>query len=149
MSNVFSRQLCVGLAVGLCTVFSVSPAFALSAGCAAVNDLSGATSLSLAKNRYPASDFLAGDTLTLTFTDSGQAHGGDPVNADSVSLARYSFSGFQTYNAAHTISSTPHQITISVPAGSLEANGLVVRASTSHGQISNLVFNCQRTRNFD
>jgi hypothetical protein len=107
-----------------------------------VNALSGSTSLSFPANKYPASDFAAGDALTLSFTDSGSASGGSVMNADSVSLARFNLSNAQTYNAANASSNTPHSVTLSVPAGSLEVNGLAVRANTSFGQISNLVFNC-------
>lgn len=125
-------------------LISAAPAaFALSNGCAAVNALSGSTSLSFSANRYPASDFLSGDALTLSFTDSGAASGGSPMNADSVSLAQYNLSNAQTYNAAtNSTSSASHSVTITVPAGSLQTNGLAVRATTSHGQISDLVFNC-------
>lgn len=125
-------------------LISAAPAaFALSNGCAAVNALSGSTSLSFSANRYPASDFLSGDALTLSFTDSGAASGGSPMNADSVSLAQYNLSNAQTYNApTNSTSSASHSVTITVPASSLETNGLAVRATTSHGQISDLVFNC-------
>ncbi|WP_338031882.1 autotransporter domain-containing protein [Cedecea colo] len=118
-------------------------AFALSSGCAAVNALSGSSSLSFSPNSYPASDFAAGDALTLSFTDSGAAYGGNASIADSVSIARYNLSSFQTYNAADDATSSNAQtVTITVPSGSLEANGVALRAKTSNGQISNLVFNC-------
>lgn len=117
-------------------------ASALSNGCATVNALSGSTSLSYSANRYPASDFTAGDALTLSFTDSGSAVGGTPMNADSLSVARFDLSNAQTYNAVNSTTTSSHTVTITVPAGSLEANGLAVRVTTSHGQISNLVFNC-------
>ncbi|MGK3141905.1 autotransporter domain-containing protein [Pantoea sp. C2G6] len=64
------------------------------------------------------------------------------MNTDSLSLARYDLSNAQTYNATNSTSNTPHSVSITVPAGSLEANGIAVRATTSHGQISNLVFDC-------
>ncbi|MGV2834738.1 hypothetical protein, partial [Pseudomonas shirazensis] len=83
------------------TVFNVAPVFALSNGCTAINNLSGSTALSFGANRYPASDFLPGDALTLTFSDSGTAFQGNPTAADSLSLASYSLAGFQTYNAAN------------------------------------------------
>jgi len=58
-------------------LISVAPAaFALSNGCGAVNALSGSTLLSFSPNKYPASEFMAGDVLTLSFTDSGSANGG-------------------------------------------------------------------------
>lgn len=138
----FQQRLFLGLATLLSTVFSVPAAFALSNGCATVNNLSGSTSLSYQSNRYPAADFLPGDALTLTFTDSGAGAGMPPMNTDSVSLARYDLSNGQTYNATNSTSNTSHTVSITVPTGSLEANGLAVRANTSHGQISNLVFNC-------
>jgi len=60
-------------------MISAAPtAFALSNGCAAINVLSGSMSLSFSFNKYPASDFMAGDVLTLSFTDSGSANGGSP-----------------------------------------------------------------------
>lgn len=130
------------LAVLLATIFFLPTAFALSNGCATVNNLSGSTALSYQSNRYPAAEFQPGDALTLTFTDSGAGAGTPPMNADSVSLARYDFSNGQTYNATNSTSNTSHTVSITVPTGSLEANGLAVRANTSHGQISNLVFNC-------
>ncbi|WP_295515122.1 autotransporter domain-containing protein [uncultured Pseudomonas sp.] len=141
----FQQRLFLGLATLLSTVFSVPAAFALSNGCATVNNLSGSTSLSYQSNRYPAADFLPGDALTLTFTDSGAGAGMPPMNTDSVSLARYDLSNGQTYNATNSTSNTSHTVSITVPTGSLEANGLAVRANTSHGQISNLVFNCTST----
>lgn len=138
----FLRRACVGLTTA-CALFCIIPeAFALSNGCAAVNALSGSTSLSFGSNRYPASDFAPGDALTLSFTDSGSAYAGNATNADSVSVARYNLSSFQTYNAADATSSTAETVTITVPAGSLETNGMAVRATTSHGQISNLIFSC-------
>lgn len=121
---------------------SADRALALSQGCAVVNSLSGSSSLTYTGNRYPAADFAPGDALTLSFTDSGSGAGAPPMNTDSVSLARYDFSNGQTYNATNSTSTTPHSVSITVPAGSLEANGLAVRATTSHGQISNVVFNC-------
>ncbi|QZE31386.1 cadherin-like beta sandwich domain-containing protein [Pantoea ananatis] len=123
-------------------------AFALSNGCAAVNSLSGSTSLSYSTNRYPNSDFAPGDALTLSFTDSGAGKGSPPMNTDSLSLARNDLSNAQTYNATNSTSTSPHTVSITVPAGSLEANGLAVRAITSHGQISNLVFNCTSATSF-
>jgi hypothetical protein len=120
----------------------VAAAFALSGGCAAVSALSGSASLSFSANRYPASDFAAGNALTLSFTDSGAAYGGDPTTSDSLSISRYNLSSFQTYNAASATSNTSHTVTITVPSGSLEANGVAIRATTSNGQISNLVFSC-------
>ncbi|MCR1568053.1 autotransporter domain-containing protein [Mixta sp.] len=143
MSRLFScRKVCSGLISAVLSLSALPTAFALSSGCSAVNALSGSTSLSYGANKYPASDFAAGDALTLSFTDSGSAAGGSVMNADSVSLARYNLSNAQTYNAANASSNSPHTVTISVPAGSLEVNGLAVRASTSLGQISNLVFSC-------
>lgn len=131
---------CVASAVVLMCI--TPEAFALSNGCAAVNSLSGSTSLSYSTNRYPNSDFAPGDALTLSFTDSGAGKGSPPMNTDSLSLARNDLSNAQTYNATNSTSTSPHTVSITVPAGSLEANGLAVRAITSHGQISNLVFNC-------
>lgn len=64
------------------------------------------------------------------------------MNADSLSVARFDLSNAQTYNAVNSTTTSSHTVTITVPAGSLEANGLAVRVTTSHGQISNLVFNC-------
>lgn len=138
----FQQRLFLGLATLLSTVFSLPAAFALSNGCATLNNLSGSTSLSYQSNRYPGADFLPGDALTLTFTDSGGAYQGNPRNSDSVSLARYDLSNGQTYNASNSSSNSSHTVSITVPNGSLEANGLAVRATTSNGQISNLVFNC-------
>lgn len=133
-------RACVASAVVL--MFITPEALALSNGCTAVNNLSGSTSLSYSANRYPASDFAPGDALTLSFTDSGAGKGSPPMNTDSVSLARNDLSNAQTYNATNSTSTSPHTVSITVPAGSLEANGLAVRATTSHGQISDLVFNC-------
>ena len=115
----------------------------------AINALSGAVSLSFAAHRCPASDFSPADTLTLMFIDNGQAQGGNAVNADSVSVARYQLSNAQTYNAAQSTGNTPHQVTITVPAGSLEAHGVAVRAATSYGQISNLMFTCNSSQDSD
>lgn len=140
--TVSARRLTAGLVSAVLFAFSVPSAFAVSAGCSAVNALSGSSSLSFGSNRYPASDFAAGDALTLSFTDSGAAYQGDATTADSISVARYNLSSFQTYNAADASSSSAQTVTITVPAGSLEANGMAVRATTSHGQISNLVFSC-------
>ncbi|GEM_PF-6775201 len=122
--------------------FSVPSAFALSEGCKAVNALSGSTSLSFSSHRYPASDFAAGDSLTLSFTDSGAAAGGNPVDSDSISLAAYNLAHTQSYSAAISMSHSSHTVSITVPAGSLESRGLGVRANTSHGQLSDLVFHC-------
>nr|WP_261641149.1 DUF4097 domain-containing protein [Erwinia mallotivora] len=138
----FFRRLSVGLTIACALIYSVPAALALSTGCAAVNALSGSSTLAFSTNRYPASDFTAGDALTLSFTDSGGAYGGDGSTADSVSIARYNLSSFQTYNAASATSSSAHTVTITVPTGSLEANGVALRATTSNGQISNLVFTC-------
>lgn len=138
----FYRRISVGLTTAFVIFCSVPAAFALSGGCAAVNALSGSSTLSFSANRYPASDFAAGDALTLSFTDSGAAYGGDPTTSDSLSIARYNLSSFQTYNAASATSNTSHTVTITVPSGSLEANGVAIRATTSNGQISNLVFSC-------
>lgn len=136
------QWLRAGVAVAALTVFNTVPAFALSNGCTAINSLSGSVSLAFGTNKYPASDFLPGDALTLTFSDSGAAYQGNPTAADSLSLARYSLAGFQTYNAANSTTNTPHTVSMTVPAGSLEANGAAIRATTSNGQISNLVFSC-------
>ncbi|APZ07731.1 hypothetical protein BWI95_22010 (plasmid) [Kosakonia cowanii JCM 10956 = DSM 18146] len=138
----FFRRTTVGLTTAFVIFCSVPVAFALSNGCAAVNALSGSSILDFSTNRYPASDFATGDALTLSFTDSGGAYGGSAAMADSVSIARYNLSSFQTYNAASSPSSSPHTETITVPSGSLEANGVALRAKTSNGQISNLVFSC-------
>lgn len=138
----FFRRTTVGLTTAFLIFCSVPAAFALSSGCAAVNALSGSSTLAFSTNRYPASDFATGDALTLSFTDSGGAYGGDATTADSVSIARYNLSSFQTYNAASATSSTSQTVTITVPSGSLEANGVALRATTSNGQISNLVFSC-------
>ncbi|WP_312265042.1 hypothetical protein [Mixta calida] len=114
MSRLFScRKVCSGLIPAVLSLSALPTAFALSSGCSAVNALSGSTSLSYGANKYPASDFAAGDALTLSFTDSGSAAGGSVMNADSVSLARYNLSNAQTYNAANASSNSPHTVTIS------------------------------------
>ena len=137
------RGICTGLMSAVLLLSAAPTAFALSNGCSLVNALTGSTSLSYSANRYQASEFAAGDALTLSFTDSGSAYGGTPMNADSLSLARANLSNALTYNAAsNSTSNSPHTVTITVPAGSLEANGLAIRASSSRGQISDLVFNC-------
>ena len=131
-----------GLISVVLMLFSVPSAFALSEGCSAVNALSGATSLSFGSHHYPASDFAAGDSLTLSFTDSGAAADGNPVDSDSISLAAYNLAQTQTYSAANSTNNSSHTVSVTVPAGSLEIRGLRVRANTSHGQISDLVFHC-------
>ncbi|MDW8847253.1 autotransporter domain-containing protein [Erwinia sp. MMLR14_017] len=136
------RQLLGGLVTTLLSVFFVPSALALSNGCAAVNALSGSASLSFSTNKYPGTDFAAGDTLSLSFTDSGAAAGGNVMTSDSVGISDYNQTSFQTYNAANSASSSPHTVTLSVASGSLETNGLRLRATTSNGQISNLVFSC-------
>ena len=118
--------------------FSAPSAFAFSEGCKAINALSGSTSLSFSSHRYPASDFAAGDSLTLSFTDSGAAAGGSPVDSDSISLAAYNLAQTQTYSAANSTNNSSHTVSVTVPAGSLKSRGLRVRAHTSHGQISAL-----------
>ncbi|RKQ41422.1 Ig-like domain-containing protein [Enterobacter sp. R1(2018)] len=125
--------------LSICPAFS---AFALSNGCLAVNSLSGSTSLDFATNSYPSSAFQAGDTLTVSFTDSGSAVGQSPTTADSIGFATYAQSRFQTYNAANATSSTPHPVTLSLTTGDLATNGLRVRATTSFGQIRGLMFSC-------
>lgn len=142
---VFLRRAGLGLTTAFTLFCSIPSAFAVSSGCAAVNALSGSSSLSFGSNRYPASDFTAGDALSLSFTDSGAAYHGDPTNSDSISVTQYGPSSFQTYNAANSTSSTSQTVTITVLAGSLERDGMSVRATTSHGQISNLVFSCTST----
>ncbi|MDF2043827.1 MULTISPECIES: autotransporter domain-containing protein [unclassified Pantoea] len=143
MLNFISwRRMSVLLVSAVLSIYVAPAVSALSNGCIAVNALSGSTSLSFSANKYPASDFLPGDALSISFTDSGSASGGIASNADSVGLARANLSSFQTYNAANSTGNSPHTVTMTVPTGSLETNGLAVRADTSHGQISNLVFNC-------
>lgn len=101
-------------------ISAASAAFAISNGCEVINALSGATSLAFSPNKYPASDFMAGDVLTLSFTDSGSANGGSPITADSVSLVQYNLSDAQTYNAAtNSTSSSSYSVIITAPIGSL------------------------------
>ncbi len=138
----FFRRITVGLTTSFIIFCSVPAAFALSSGCAAVNALSGSASLSFSSNRYPASDFAAGDALTLSFTDSGGAYGGSPLTSDSVGISTYGLTSFQTYYASSATSNTSQTVSITVPSGSLEANGVAIRATTLNGQISNLVFSC-------
>lgn len=114
----------------------------MSTGCTAVNALSGATSLSFSSNAYAASNFGPSDALTVSFTDSGAASGGNAMTSDSFSLSNYSETSFQTYNAADSTSHSAQTIVYSVAAGDLAANGLRVRLTTSYGQISNVVFSC-------
>ena len=140
-----SRRFYQHLFLIVSTFFAAPSALALSSGCAAVNALSGSTTLSFSSNRYAASSFAPGDTLTVSFTDTGAAAGRDAPDSDSLSVARYNLLSFQTYNAADTTSSSPHTVSISVPAGSLETNGMAVRADASRGQLSNLTFNCTST----
>lgn len=139
---VFRQRLFAAMASAILMAVAIPDAFALSNGCATLNGLSGATALSFSTNRYPAADFLPGDALTLTFQDNGAGQGSSPTTADSVGLSRYNLSGFSTYNAANSNSNTPHTVTLTVPTPSLETNGIAIRASTTQGQISNLVFTC-------
>lgn len=136
------KRLAANVLCILLLLCSANRALALSNGCAVLNSLSGSSSLSYSGNRYPATDFAPGDTLTLSFTDSGTGVGLPPMNTDSVSLARNDLSNAQTYNATNSTSNSAHNVSITVPSGSLEVYGLAVRATTSHGQISNLVFTC-------
>ena len=145
MALRFSRlQKAVGFSFAVFVVSSttMSSAYALSNGCSSVNSLSGSTSLTFAANAFPASDFDAVDALSVSFTDSGAGSGQSVMNADSISVSTTSLAGSQTYNAAQSTSTTPHNVTIDVAAGSLAANGLRLRLSTTYGQISDVVFTC-------
>lgn len=130
---------CVLFFLAICPAFS---AFALSNGCLAVNALSGSTSLSFSANAFPASDFQAGDILTVSFIDSGSGKGKLTSAADSIGFTTFAQSRFQTYNAANARVATPHSVTLNLTTGDLVDYGLRVRATTSFGQISGLVFNC-------
>jgi len=131
-----------GFILFILTIFPAFSALALSNGCLAINALSGSTSLAFNTNSYPASDFQTGDTLTISFTDSGAAVGTPTSSADSIGFTTYTQNRFQTYNAANATSSTPHSVTLSLTTGDLATNGLRIRASTTKSQISGLTFSC-------
>lgn len=140
--GAIKRSLLPTALLSLLMFVNINPALAMSNGCSAINALSGSSSLSYGSNRYRASEFATGDSLTLRFTDSGAGKGLPPTNTDSLSIARYDLSNAQTYNATNSTSNTTNNVAITVPAGSLETYGASIRASTSRGQISNLVFTC-------
>ncbi|WP_233592986.1 autotransporter family protein [Candidatus Pantoea deserta] len=144
MALRFSRlQKAVVLPIAIFVALStMTSAHALSNGCSAVNSLSGSTSLTFAANAFPASDFDAADALVVSFTDSGAGYGQSAMNTDSIGLTTTGYTSTQTYYASQSTSTSAHTESLSVAAGSLAANGLRLRLSTTHGQISNVVFSC-------
>lgn len=116
---------------------NIDPALALSNGCAAINALSGSSSLAYNINSYRASELAAGDSLTLQFTDSGAGKGCSPKATDSLSIARQSLSNAQTYNAAtpsatlRTASPSLYRVAVSRLMGLVYARApLVTRSAT-------------------
>lgn len=124
---------------------TLSSAFALSNGCIALNALSGSTSLNFNTNVYPASAFDAGDTLTVSVTDSGSAYESEELFFDSFGLTDYEETAFQVYSASQSTSNSAHTVTLSYTVGALSTDGVRLRLTSSYGQFSNFVVTCSGT----
>ncbi|QGY31664.1 autotransporter domain-containing protein (plasmid) [Pantoea cypripedii] len=143
--NSSRRKALAGFAFLVLSGAGTSSAYALSAGCTAVNALSGATTLNGSSSQFPAAQFNAGDTLTVTFTDSGAAYGASPLsNYDVMDLMNYDETAFQSYGAFQSTSATSHTVTVTY-ARDLATEGVAFFLSTDYSQISNVQFSCTGT----
>ncbi len=124
------------LFISVQAIFGSAAAFALSAGCTAVNGLSTSATTST----FPASDFVSGDTLTVSFYNDGQDSSGLEIGSDHVLVETAGYSPYLVFYASdHT---TAGSQSVTVPAGDLSASGLNLFVSTSNGNISNVVYSC-------
>jgi len=133
-----ARFVCTFL---LLSLVSVSSAIAQSAGCTALNNATF-SSATFAAQAYQASQFDAGDTLTLTFTDSGAGVNSDNTNTDSFGLTNYGMSTFTTYYPTAGSGGTAGTHTYTVTGSQLVSAGLRFRMTTSHGYLSPLTVSC-------
>ncbi|PKE29589.1 autotransporter domain-containing protein [Rahnella sp. AA] len=133
-----ARFVCTFL---LLSLVSVSSAIAQSAGCTALNNATFSTA-TFAAQAYQSSQFDAGDTLTLTFTDSGAGVNSDNTNTDSFSLTNYGMSTFSTYYPTASSGGTAGTHTYTVTGSQLVSAGLRFRITTSHGYLSPLTVSC-------
>ncbi|MFT4064101.1 autotransporter domain-containing protein [Paraburkholderia sp.] len=114
-------------------------AFALSTGCTQVNALSTTSTHST----FPAADFDAGDTLTVSFYNDGLDTSGFEPTSDHVLVETAAYSPYLVFYASdHT---TAGSQSVTVPAGNLSSSGLNLFVSTTNGNIGNVVYSCTNT----
>ncbi|NSY93887.1 autotransporter domain-containing protein [Agrobacterium tumefaciens] len=83
-----------------------TPAFALSAACATLNSNSGTTNYSV---NFPASDFAAGETITVSFTDNGTDPKTVPeINSGQIRLNNHDSSTVFYRYSTYSGSAGPH-----------------------------------------
>lgn len=119
-------------------VLGTSMAMAESPGCAAVNALNGGATMTTIQQ---AARFLPGDTVSVTFLDSGLDPRTNPTQSDSVILRAANFSSVAYDYRSFTGTPGPHAG--STPAGYLVANGLYLSVSTRGGYLMNAVVRCE------
>lgn len=87
------------MAIGILSALIAStPAFALSAACATLNANSGSTYYS---QNFPASQFEAGESVTVSFTDNG----GDPKTVPHINSAQIRLNNYASSNVFYQYSS--------------------------------------------
>ncbi|QKJ88303.1 autotransporter domain-containing protein [Paramixta manurensis] len=121
----------------LLSMVTISSAQALSSACSALNAASPMSSGTL---RYQATEFDSGESLTVSYTDSGAGIGGDPTVADAVILASYSVAS--SYSRYSSDGGTAGLHTADVTSSQLKSGGLFFRVSTSNGYIGPVTVRC-------
>ncbi|MFM0395084.1 autotransporter outer membrane beta-barrel domain-containing protein [Paraburkholderia phytofirmans] len=92
---------------------------------------------------FPASDFDAGDTLTVSFYNDGLDTSGFEPASDHVLVESAAYSAYLVFYASdHTTASSQ---SVTVPAGDLASSGLNLFVSTTNGNISNVTYSCTNT----
>jgi len=117
-------------------ILGSTAAFALSTGCTLVN----ASSKTSTRSTFPATDFDAGDTLTVSFYNDGLDTSGFEPSSDHVLVETAGYSPYLVFYASdHT---TAGSQSVTVPAGDLSSSGLNLFVSTTNGNISNVAYSC-------
>jgi uncharacterized protein with beta-barrel porin domain len=118
------------------SILGATVAFALSTGCTQVNALSTTSTSST----FPASNFDAGDSLTVSFYNDGLDASGFRPTSDHVLVETAGYSAYLMFYASdHT---TAGAQSVTVPAGSLASSGLNLFVSTTNGNISQVSYSC-------
>ncbi|PBI77762.1 hypothetical protein A9993_23110 [Rahnella victoriana] len=130
-----ARFICAFILLSFVTV---SPAIAQSAGCLALNNQTFSTA-SFTAQAYPASQFEATDTLTLTFTDYGTGSTSNTVDTDSFGKTNDAQSVYMSYYANNGSAGTH---TYTYTGSQLSTEGIRFRLTSSHGYLSPVTASC-------
>lgn len=135
-----TRRSLAGLLVALSALVAASPAFALSAACTAINSES-TTSF---RNSYPASDFNAGESVSISFSNDGADTSGEEFASDYVLLESFDYSTGLRYYASDNSAGSVFYSTDATGSNALSEAGLNLFLNTGRN-ITNVILTCAAT----